>query len=210
MARWRGLPPLWRDRPGDQAADRRGMARASAKPGLASGNAMKRNAASSLRSRSGPFSSMAVSRSTRCYRPSTCFAAPRRAFPRTSYTACLGITYKAAWFLSHRIREAMRDGTLAPMGGAGGIVEVDETYIGRLEGAEASIRRRLPPQEHGGDAGRARRLRPQLPYRRALRSASIVPIVRANIRRESKLMTDAAQHYRNVPQGICAPWHGQA
>ncbi len=31
----------------------------------------------------------------------------------------LQITYKSAWFLSHRIREAMRDGTLAPMGGAG-------------------------------------------------------------------------------------------
>ena len=46
----------------------------------------------------------------------------------------LDVTYKTAWFLSHRIREAMRDGTLAPMGGAGGIVEVDETYIGQLEG----------------------------------------------------------------------------
>ena len=43
----------------------------------------------------------------------------------------LGITYKSAWFLSHRIREAMRTGSLAPMGGDGGIVEVDETYIGR-------------------------------------------------------------------------------
>ena len=46
----------------------------------------------------------------------------------------LGITYKAAWFLSHRIREATRDGKLAPMGGTGGIVEVDETYIGKQEG----------------------------------------------------------------------------
>src|ERR1700731_1567918 len=46
----------------------------------------------------------------------------------------LQITYKSAWFLSHRIREAMRDGKLAPFGGGGGIVEIDETYIGRLEG----------------------------------------------------------------------------
>ncbi len=43
----------------------------------------------------------------------------------------LEITYKSAWFLCHRIREAMRDGTLGPMGGAGSVVEVDETYIGR-------------------------------------------------------------------------------
>src|SRR3990170_8013055 len=46
----------------------------------------------------------------------------------------LEVQYKTAWFLAHRIREAMRDGSLAPMGGAGGIVEVDETYIGRLQG----------------------------------------------------------------------------
>lgn len=42
----------------------------------------------------------------------------------------LEVTLKTAWFMSHRIREAMRDGSLAPMGGAGGIVEVDETFIG--------------------------------------------------------------------------------
>src|SRR3954468_20486958 len=42
----------------------------------------------------------------------------------------LGVTYKTAWFLSHRIREAMRSGELAPMGGNGGVVEVDETFIG--------------------------------------------------------------------------------
>src|SRR5271168_3654637 len=37
---------------------------------------------------------------------------------------------KTAWFLTHRIREAMRDGSLAPMGGAGAVVEVDETVFG--------------------------------------------------------------------------------
>jgi transposase-like protein len=41
----------------------------------------------------------------------------------------LGVTLKTAWFMSHRIREAMRDGELAPMGGDGGPVEIDETYI---------------------------------------------------------------------------------
>ncbi len=46
----------------------------------------------------------------------------------------LRITLKAAWFMSHRIREAMRSGALAPIGGTGGIVEIDETYIGRLKG----------------------------------------------------------------------------
>ncbi len=47
----------------------------------------------------------------------------------------LGITYKSAWFLTHRIREAMRSGgLLPPMGGGGKTVEADETYIGRLKG----------------------------------------------------------------------------
>ncbi len=43
----------------------------------------------------------------------------------------LGVTLKTAWLMGHRIREAMRSGELAPMGGGGGIVEADETFIGR-------------------------------------------------------------------------------
>jgi transposase-like protein len=46
----------------------------------------------------------------------------------------LGVTLKTAWFLSHRIREAMRVVGMEPMGGAGEIVEADETFIGRIEG----------------------------------------------------------------------------
>src|SRR5471032_6775 len=46
----------------------------------------------------------------------------------------LDIGYEAAWFMAHRIREAMRDGGLAPLGGGGKTVEVDETYFGFLEG----------------------------------------------------------------------------
>ena len=41
----------------------------------------------------------------------------------------LGVTYKTAWFMSHRIREAMATGGLGPMGGPGQIVEADETEI---------------------------------------------------------------------------------
>jgi transposase-like protein len=48
----------------------------------------------------------------------------------------LEITYKSAWFLHHRIREAMREGDLSPFGGNRGIVEVDETFIGKLKGVE--------------------------------------------------------------------------
>jgi transposase-like protein len=48
----------------------------------------------------------------------------------------LGVTLQTAWFMGHRLREAMRTGSLAPMGGAGEIVEIDETFIGRKQGVE--------------------------------------------------------------------------
>src|ERR1700745_2280404 len=42
----------------------------------------------------------------------------------------LGVTLKSAWFMSHRIREAMKDLGFGQFGADGGVVEVDETYIG--------------------------------------------------------------------------------
>src|SRR5437764_1551968 len=42
----------------------------------------------------------------------------------------LEVQYKTAWFMGHRIREAMREGPLSPMG-SGGVVEIDETIYGR-------------------------------------------------------------------------------
>jgi hypothetical protein len=108
----------------------------------------------------------------------------------------LGITYKAAWFLSHRIREAMRDGKLGPMGGAGGIVEVDETYIGQQEGLPTDVSRYhnknmvVTLVERGGAARSF--------HTDGHSIADIVPIVRENIARESRLMTDRALHYKEV------------
>jgi transposase-like protein len=57
----------------------------------------------------------------------------------------LGVTLKTAWFMSHRIREAMRVVGVEPMGGAGEIVEVDETKIGKVDGAA----KHLGPGQHG-------------------------------------------------------------
>src|SRR5687768_5713565 len=46
----------------------------------------------------------------------------------------LGVTYKTAWFMAHRIREAMKPDTAAdPIGGSGKVVEADELYIGKRE-----------------------------------------------------------------------------
>ena len=49
----------------------------------------------------------------------------------------LGVTLKTAWFMSHRIREAMPTFGFEPMGGEGGVVEIDETFIGTKKGAES-------------------------------------------------------------------------
>jgi len=70
----------------------------------------------------------------------------------------LGVSYKTAWFMSHRIREAMRPAALTPMGGTGKTVEMDETAQGRIEGAPRGAHRRMgqwgrgrarDPHKHG-------------------------------------------------------------
>ena len=48
----------------------------------------------------------------------------------------LRVSYKTAWFMSHRLRKAMGTGLVGPLGGNGGAVEVDETYRGN-EGEQA-------------------------------------------------------------------------
>src|SRR5262249_34913874 len=65
----------------------------------------------------------------------------------------LDITYEAAWFMAHRIREAMRAGGLAPMGGKGGIVEADETYFGPVVERRPSAQRGSRPFTKGGRSG---------------------------------------------------------
>lgn len=106
----------------------------------------------------------------------------------------LEITYKSAWFLCHRIREAMRDGVLAPMGGSGAVVEADETFIGRVSNVPkqksgwAHKNVVLTLVERGGSARSF--------HIASTSIADIVPVVRTNIRRESNFMTDEAQHYK--------------
>src|SRR3954469_23164913 len=58
----------------------------------------------------------------------------------------LEVQYNSAWFLSHRIREAMRSGDLAPMDGDGGVVEVDETFIGhrKTERIRRGVAHKIP------------------------------------------------------------------
>ena len=58
-------------------------------------------------------------------------AASKKGFSAHQLHRTLNITYKSAWFLFHRVREAMRTGGLdiSPMAGDNSIVEMDETYF---------------------------------------------------------------------------------
>jgi transposase-like protein len=107
----------------------------------------------------------------------------------------LEISYKAAWFLLHRIREAMRSGDLAPFGGEGGVVEVDETFIGRREGVEkprGGTRHMIPVLSlvHR-ESGQCRSFVVDNVTRDTL-----LPIVMKNVDRETYIMTDEAGQYK--------------
>ena len=111
----------------------------------------------------------------------------------------LGVTLKTAWFMAHRIREAMREGDLAPFGGGGGIVEVDETYIGRDIKMPSPSKKDGPHQKNkvlslvDRSTGRARSY---VVDRVSL--SEVVPILEANIAREALLVTDEAPIYKGI------------
>ncbi len=117
----------------------------------------------------------------------------------------LGVTYKTAWFMCHRIREAMTPAHDAPMGGNGTPVEVDETFIGKDTDAK-----------HTGNALHTMCKVVSLVDRHTGRSksfvvdhlsaASIWPIIAANVAREAHLMTDQARHYTKLGKEFAA--HG--
>lgn len=113
----------------------------------------------------------------------------------------LGVTLKTAWFMSHRIREAMRAGTLAPpMGGNGKIVEVDETYIGKKKAAK-NYRKKAGQADKMAvltlvdREGSARSFHVDATNRNV-----ILPIVQENIDRETKIATDQATYYKRLNQ----------
>ncbi len=117
----------------------------------------------------------------------------------------LEITYKSAWFLLHRIREAMRDDSaLPPMGGNGGVVEVDETFIGKLKGVEkkrAFHHKMKVLALVDRDSGKARTM-----VIDNVKAETLMPLVIANVAREARVMTDEHSGYRDAGKWFAA--HG--
>ena len=109
----------------------------------------------------------------------------------------LGITLKTAWFMSHRIREAMREGGFLPFGANGGIVEADETFIGK----DPSI-----PKRRGGAGHKMKVLslldrstgRARSQVIDSVKVKDILPVLQENIAYEARVMTDDAGYYKSL------------
>jgi transposase-like protein len=117
----------------------------------------------------------------------------------------LGVTYKTAWFLSHRLRFVMAQPDGEPMGQGGGIVETDETYIGRKPGR----------QKARADAGHKNIVFSLIERGGPVKSVHITgktfPGIKkallGSVSRDAKLMTDDARMYRKVgrPFALATP-----
>ena len=108
----------------------------------------------------------------------------------------LGVTLKSAWFMSHRIREAMKDGGLEQFGGYGGDVEVDETFIGNNP-----ARKKKKGYSHkykvvslvDRTIGHSRSIVVD-----DLNTKTLYAILNDNVRRDSRLLTDEAHFYQRL------------
>ncbi len=119
----------------------------------------------------------------------------------------LGVTYKTAWFMCHRIREAMRDDKPGPLGGEGQIVEVDETYIGKLESPRTVTTSGRPFTKSGKGGGNQKRTvfglverggKARLFHIERATAASVREIMVTNVTRDTTINTDESRLYTTV------------
>ena len=110
----------------------------------------------------------------------------------------IGVTYKTAWFMFHRIREAMRDDGNVNFGSGGGTVEVDETFIG--------YDKTIKPKHSKKGRGYAHKHKILALVDRTtghaksivvdnLKAETLVPILKDNIAKEATIYTDEATQY---------------
>ncbi len=123
-------------------------------------------------------------------------AASKKGMSSHQLMRMLGVTYQTAWFMSHRIREAMRSGSFAtPMGGAGAVVEVDETFIGQKKDMP---KRRGYAHKHAVLTLVERGKGSRSFHVDGTKAEDVMPILKANIAKETKIMTDEAGQYAHV------------
>lgn len=129
----------------------------------------------------------------------------------------LGCQYNTAWFLHHRVMEAMRHGglDLPPMGGEGKVVEVDETYYGNIpeiDWPKFNARGQPYSKKPYYATGRKRVVVALVERGGSVRSFSVPmatmdnvgKVVRENIARETRLQTDESHLYKRIGKEFAA------
>ncbi len=134
-------------------------------------------------------------------------AASKKGISSNQLSRVLGVQLKTAWHMSHRIRMAMApSGALPPMGGAGRVVEADETYFGKSE-LQTDVRLDGQPMKRRKSSHRNRRAVVALVERGGsartfhvddANIATVQKIIRENVDRQSHLQTDASPLYTSV------------
>jgi len=108
----------------------------------------------------------------------------------------LGVSYKTAWFMSHRIREAMTSNSGGLLGGNGSPVEADETYWGNQD-------KQAPGARGWAHKMKVVSLVERDGQKRSFHVANVTtkivtPILRAQIAKKARLMTDDTSVYNKV------------
>lgn len=118
----------------------------------------------------------------------------------------LGVTYESAWFLAHRLREAMRDPQAGPIGGGNKVVEVDETYVGGKAKNRAHAKK--PPKKEAVMALVERGGEVRSFHVANVTAKTLRPIVVKVASRKSYLMTDESVIYPTMGREFAG--HGTA
>lgn len=126
------------------------------------------------------------------------FASSKKGFSAHQLHRTIGVTYKTAWFMFHRLREAMRDDGSVDFGAGGGTVEVDETFIGHDKTIKPKGDKKGRGYHHkhkvlalvDRTTGRAKSMVVD-----DLKAKTLVPILKENIAKEATVYTDEATQY---------------
>ena len=123
-------------------------------------------------------------------------ASSKKGISANQLARTLGCTLKTGWFIGHRIREAMKDLgiAVAPMGSGGGIVEADETFLGRKQGRKVrtGYGHKMAVMSLVERGGKVRSFHIAKTGREEAER-----IINANVSHEARLMTDSASYYRH-------------
>lgn len=129
-------------------------------------------------------------------------ASSKKGYSALQLSRTLEVTYKTAWFMFHRLREAMTETDPSPLGGEGKIIEADTTFVGGKE-PNKHVGKRNP--KNIGGAGKAivhtlveRQGRARSHHVTSVNGKTLRPVIVKNADRKSTLMTNTHGGYHHV------------